>query len=147
MREGRKRRQESLNNPVQHFDEFKDLRVKKNRYHLLEKMKNSFRLPATEMSWAQPWERSATTSPACGRTNAAIRQHWGIEIKSRRALDISLGDDRIRKRAGNCDRSFPLLNHSALNLLRQETGTKRCISRKRLEAGRDHGYLVKLLGI
>jgi len=85
--------------------------------------------------------------PDAARLNAAIRQHWGIENKLHWALDVSFGEDRSRKRAGNSARNFSLLNRIALNLLRQETSLKRGIKGKRLKAGWDHAYLLKLLGI
>ncbi|HTW78139.1 MAG TPA: ISAs1 family transposase, partial [Terracidiphilus sp.] len=40
-----------------------------------------------------------------------------------------------------------LLNRIALNILRQETTSKRGIKGKRLKAGWDHDYLLKLLGL
>lgn len=81
------------------------------------------------------------------RLNAAIRQHWGIENKLHWVLDVSFGEDASRKRAGHAARNFSLLNRIALNLLRQETSLKRGIKGKRLKAGWDHAYLLKLLGI
>ncbi|HTW80786.1 MAG TPA: ISAs1 family transposase, partial [Terracidiphilus sp.] len=65
--------------------------------------------------------------------------HW--------ALDVSFGEDQSRKRAGNSARNFSLLNRIALNILRQETTSKRGIKGKRLKAGWDHDYLLKLLGL
>jgi hypothetical protein len=41
----------------------------------------------------------------------------------------------FRNRAGNSARNFSLLNRIALNLLRQETSSKRGIKEKRLKAG------------
>jgi len=85
--------------------------------------------------------------PDAVRLNAAIRQHWGIENKLHWALDVSFGEDQSRKRAGNSARNFSLLNRIALNMLRRETSSKRGIKGKRLKAGWDHDYLLKLLGI
>jgi predicted transposase YbfD/YdcC len=85
--------------------------------------------------------------PDAARLNAAIRQHWGIENKLHWALDVSFGEDHSRKRAGNSARNFSLLNRIALNILRQETSSKRGIKGKRLKAGWDHDYLLKLLGV
>lgn len=85
--------------------------------------------------------------PDAARLNAAICQHWGIENKLHWALDVSFGEDRSRKRAGNSARNFLLLNRIALNMLRQETSSRRGIKGKRLKAGWDHAYLLKLLGV
>ena len=85
--------------------------------------------------------------PGAARLNAAIRQHWGIENKLHWVLDVSFREDASRKRAGDAARNFSLLNRIALNLLRQETSLKRGIKGKRLKAGWDHAYLLRLLGI
>jgi predicted transposase YbfD/YdcC len=85
--------------------------------------------------------------PDAARLNAAIRQHWGIENKLHWALDVSFGEDRSRKRAGYAAQNFSILNRIALNLLKQEKTSKRGIKGKRLKAGWDHDYLLKLLGI
>ena len=86
-------------------------------------------------------------SPDAMRLNAAIRQHWGIENKLHWALDVSFGEDQSRKRTGNSARNFSLLNRIALNILRQDTNSKRGIKGKRLKAGWGHAYLLSLLGI
>ena len=85
--------------------------------------------------------------PDAARLNAAIRQHWGIENKLHWALDVSFGEDQSRKRAGYAAQNFSILNRIALNLLKQEKTSKRGIKGKRLKAGWDHDYLLKLLGI
>jgi predicted transposase YbfD/YdcC len=89
----------------------------------------------------------ASLKPHAAQLNTAIRQHWGIENKLHWVLDVAFGEDLSRKRAGNAARNFSLLNRIALNLLRQETSLKRGIKGKRLKAGWDHAYLLKLLGI
>lgn len=85
--------------------------------------------------------------PDAARLNAAIRQHWGIENKLHWALDVSFGEDQSRKRAGYAAQNFSVLNRIALNLLKQDKTSKRGIKGKRLKAGWDHQYLLKLLGI
>ena len=85
--------------------------------------------------------------PDAARLSAAIHQHRGIENKLHWALHVSFGVDHSCKRAGNSAHNFFLLNRIALNLLRQKTSLKRDIKGKRLKAGWDHTYLLKLLGI
>jgi predicted transposase YbfD/YdcC len=85
--------------------------------------------------------------PDAARLNAAIRQHWGIENKLHWVLDVGFGEDASRKRAGNAAQNFSVLNRIALNLLKQEKSSSRGIKGKRLKAGWDHAYLLKLLGI
>jgi hypothetical protein len=55
--------------------------------------------------------------------------------------------DNSRKRAGNAAQNFSVLNRIALNMLRNETSTKRGIKGKRLKAGWNEGYLEKILKI
>ena len=175
------------------------LAVKDNQGHLLEEIKDSFRMLAAdavaeeidcghgrverrtcavvadtslvEQAAQWPWLRGlvrieaerhhkatgktereiryyiTSLRPGAARLNSAIPQHWGIENKPHWALDVSCGEDQSRKRAGNSARNFSLLNRIALNLLRQQTSSKRGIKGKRLKAGWDHDYLLKLLGI
>lgn len=85
--------------------------------------------------------------PDATQLNAAIRQHWGIENKLHWVLDVAFREDHSRKRAGYAAQNFSVLNRIALNLLKQEKTSKRGIKGKRLKAGWDHDYLLKLLGI
>jgi predicted transposase YbfD/YdcC len=77
----------------------------------------------------------------------AIRQHWGIENKLHWVLDVAFGEDLSRKRQGHAAQNFSLLNRIALNLLRQDKTCKLGIHGKRLKAGWDNHYLLKLLTI
>jgi predicted transposase YbfD/YdcC len=85
--------------------------------------------------------------PDAARLNSAIRQHWGIENKLHWVLDVGFGEDLSRKRQGHAAQNFSVLNRIALNLLQQEKSSKRGVKGKRLKAGWDHSYLLKLLGI
>ena len=58
--------------------------------------------------------------PNAERVSWSIHQHWGIENKLHRALDVSFGEDLDGKRAGDAAQKFSLLKGIALNLLRQE---------------------------
>jgi predicted transposase YbfD/YdcC len=59
------------------------------------------------------------------RLNSVIRQHWGIENKLHWVLDAGFGEDLDRKRAGHAAQNFSVLNHIALNLLKQDKSSKR----------------------
>ncbi|MDR0750060.1 MAG: ISAs1 family transposase, partial [Tannerellaceae bacterium] len=50
-----------------------------------------------------------------------------------------------RKRDGYAAQNFSLLNRIALNLIKQEQSKKRSVRRKRLDAGWDNDYLIKIL--
>ena len=84
-------------------------------------------------------------SPDATKLNQAIRQHWGIENKLHWILDVAFGEDLSRKRAGHAAQNFSLINRLALNLLKQDKTSKLGIHGKRLKAGWDNHYLLKVL--
>lgn len=75
----------------------------------------------------------------------AVRSHWGIENELHWTLDIAFDEDRCRVRKDNGAENFALLRHIALNLLKQEKTCKRGIKGKRLLAGWNRDYLLKVL--
>jgi predicted transposase YbfD/YdcC len=74
----------------------------------------------------------------------AVRGHWGIENSLHWVLDIAFREDESRIRKDHAPENFAILRHMALNVLRKETSVK-SIKRKRLRAGWDNDYLVKIL--
>jgi predicted transposase YbfD/YdcC len=79
------------------------------------------------------------------RMAGAVRGHWGIENRLHWHLDVSFGEDACRVRKGHGAENLSRLRRIALNLLQQETSCKRGIAIKRLRAGWDHAYLLKVL--
>jgi len=76
---------------------------------------------------------------------AAARSHWGIENNLHWTLDMAFDEDHCRVRKDNGPENFAILRHIALNLLKQEKTSKRSINGKRLLAGWNEDYLLKVL--
>lgn len=77
----------------------------------------------------------------------AVRGHWGVENKLHWVLDVVFGEDQSRARAGHAAGNLATLRRLALNLLKREPTKKRGIRAKQLNAGWDHAYLLRLLGV
>lgn len=77
--------------------------------------------------------------------NLSVREHWGIENSLHWILDVAFREDHSRKRNGNAAENFSLLCRIALNLLKNEKSTKRSMKGKRLDAGWNNDYLLKIL--
>ncbi len=76
---------------------------------------------------------------------SGARAHWGIENRLHWRIDIAFDEDRSRVRTGNGAANFVILRHIALNLLQHEKTCKRSIQGKRLRAGWEEKYLLKVL--
>lgn len=77
----------------------------------------------------------------------AVRSHWGVENKVHWIMDVCFREDQSRARAGYAAENLATLRRLALNLLKREKTKKRGIRGKQLNAGWDHAYLLRLLGI
>jgi predicted transposase YbfD/YdcC len=75
-----------------------------------------------------------------------IRSHWSIENKLHWVLDVAFNEDASRVRKDHGAPNFSTLRHMALNLLKQEKTAKVGVKNKRLSAGWDNGYLLKVFG-
>ena len=77
----------------------------------------------------------------------AIRSHWGIENELHWVLDIAFREDESRIRQGFATENMAVLRHMALNLLKQEQSHRLGVKGKRLLAGWDNDYLLKVLSL
>jgi len=77
----------------------------------------------------------------------AVRGHWGVENKLHWVLDVCFREDQSRARTGRAAENLATLRRLALNLLKREKTKKRGIRGKQLNAGWDHSYLLRLLGV
>ena len=79
--------------------------------------------------------------------NETVRSHWSVENNLHWQLDVSFDEDSCRLRSGNAAANFSFLNKIALALLKNEKTAKMGIKSKRLTAGWDEKYLMKVLTI
>jgi predicted transposase YbfD/YdcC len=75
----------------------------------------------------------------------AVRSHWQIENKVHWVLDVAFQEDLSRVRTGYAAENLAVLRHIALNLLHHETSAPCGVKAKRLKAGWDQDYLLKVL--
>jgi len=75
----------------------------------------------------------------------AIREHWSVENSLHWVLDIGFREDESRIRKDHGPENVATMRHIALNLLKQEKTAKVGIKAKRLKAGWDEHYLLKVL--
>lgn len=73
------------------------------------------------------------------------RSHWGIENSLHWVLDVSFGEDKSMKHNQNAIENFSIINRIALNLVKNEKSKKRSVKGKRLDAGWNDDYLLKIL--
>lgn len=85
--------------------------------------------------------RSLTATEAL----AAVRSHWQVENKVHWTLDVAFREDESRLRAENAAENLAVVRHVALNLLRSVKGSKVGIKNRRLEAGWNEDFLMKVL--
>jgi predicted transposase YbfD/YdcC len=77
----------------------------------------------------------------------AVRSHWGVENQLHWVLDVQFGEDQSRARTGFAAENLATLRRLALNLLKRETTKKRGIRGKQKNAGWNHAYLLRILGV
>lgn len=77
----------------------------------------------------------------------AKRSHWGIENRLHWVLNIAFCEDMSRVCKNHAPENFAVLRHMAVNMLKQEKTEKGGIRAKRLLAGWDAAYLLKVLSV
>lgn len=77
----------------------------------------------------------------------AVRGHWQIENGLHHVLDVTFREDEQRMRLKNSAQNMALLRRCVVNLLKQETTSKRSMRGKRIKAGFDFPYLKTVLAL
>lgn len=85
-----------------------------------------------------------STQLSAERLATVVRAHWTIENNLHWALDVSLGEDAARNRAGHGAQNLSLLRKLALNIVRAD-GERGSLKGKFKRAGWDETFLRKLL--
>jgi len=62
-------------------------------------------------------------------------------------VTISFNEDSLRHRSGHAAQNIALINKLALNLRKNEKSTKVGVKNKRLKAGWDNNYMMKVLSV
>jgi predicted transposase YbfD/YdcC len=83
--------------------------------------------------------------PDAAHLARVVRSHWAIENGLHWVLDVAMHQDHTRIRTGHAPENLATLHHIALNLLKQEHTEKLGIKNKRLAAGWDHDYLLRVI--
>ena len=76
---------------------------------------------------------------------AASSRHWLVQNQLHWVLDVAFDEDRSRTRKDYGAENLSVLRRIALNLLKREKTAKVGIANKRLRAGWDENYLLKVM--
>ena len=74
-----------------------------------------------------------------------IRGHWGIENSLHWVLDVVFNEDKARNRKDHSATNMTIIRHMAVNLVKGDKSSKASIRGRRLKAGWDDNYLLKLI--
>ena len=77
----------------------------------------------------------------------AVRSHWGVENGLHWSLDVAFGEDDSRVRKDHAPENLAMLRRLVLSLLKQERSAKCGLKGKRLMAGWNEAYLLKVLEV
>jgi predicted transposase YbfD/YdcC len=90
---------------------------------------------------------SSSKNKSAQELGAAIRNHWQVENNLHWSLDVSFREDDCRVRIENAAENFSRVRRIALSLIKLEKTAKVGVKGKRLKAGWNKEYLLKILQI
>jgi predicted transposase YbfD/YdcC len=88
---------------------------------------------------------SSLDATAPKRLGYIVRAHWGIENNLHWVIDQAFDEDAHRARVGHSAANMAIMRHIALNLIKTEKTATVGVKTKRLKAGWDNAYLLKIL--
>ncbi|WP_158288404.1 ISAs1 family transposase [Mucilaginibacter psychrotolerans] len=77
--------------------------------------------------------------------NSSVRSHWGIENHLHWQLDVGFGEDYNTTRNGQAAQNLALVRKMAINILKADKTSKLSLKARRLKAGWNENYLIKIL--
>jgi predicted transposase YbfD/YdcC len=116
-----------------------------NKIHGVVKIESTRYIKATAMEQTETRFYITSMEPNAEKIARSIRSHWGIENNLHWILDVAFHEDQSRKREGYAAQNFAMINRIALNLIKNEQSKKRSVKGKRLDAGWNNDYLLKIL--
>ena len=93
----------------------------------------------------QPRYYISSLAGAAEQLLSVFRSHWSIENSRHWTLDVTFREDQCRVRKDNGPQNMNILRQIGHNLLKNERTLKVGIQGKRLNAGWDEDYLLKVL--
>jgi len=88
---------------------------------------------------------SSLASQSGERFARLIRDHWSIENSQHWTLDMAFNEDQNRVHKNHGGQNLAVLRRIALGLLRRDKNAKLGAKNKRLKAGRNREYLMRVL--
>jgi predicted transposase YbfD/YdcC len=87
----------------------------------------------------------SSIEPCAKTAEQAVRAHWQIENNLHWMLDVAFGEDDSTKSNQNAIQNSALINKIALSLIQNNSSKKASVKQKRLNAGWDNEFLIKIL--
>jgi hypothetical protein len=83
--------------------------------------------------------------PEARRFAYCVREHWSVENQLHWILDVEFREDQSRASLGHSAENLAVIRHLAVSLLSQDKSAKGGTHTKRLKAGWDERYPLKIL--
>jgi predicted transposase YbfD/YdcC len=87
----------------------------------------------------------SSLKPEAAGLLTAVRAHWQVENNVHWCLDVAFDEDGSRARKDHSAENLAVLRRLALNLLRQDNLAKSGLKARRLHAGWNNDYLLRIL--